>query len=101
MRRRLGHGRRARQRTSGLQGCVQSGLKDCNLEAGPERYDAHDVFCPSPAPVLPASFMFEDLAPLRPLLPTADVLAARTEWGPLYDAKTLASNKVRPSLPRQ
>ncbi|PNW85587.1 hypothetical protein CHLRE_03g193700v5 [Chlamydomonas reinhardtii] len=39
-------------------------------------------------------FMFEDLAPLRPLLPTADVLAARTEWGPLYDAKTLASNKV-------
>ena len=37
---------------------------------------------------------FEVDPALRPLRETADLLAARTEWSPLYDAERLAANQV-------
>ena len=42
------------------------------------------------------SWMGEDFAWLRPLKPTADILAAKADWGPLYDAKMLRSPKCPP-----
>ncbi|GAA2262762.1 alpha/beta fold hydrolase [Streptomyces amakusaensis] len=37
---------------------------------------------------------FETDPALRPLRETAELLAARTDWAPLYDAKRLAANEV-------
>ncbi|MGI5430483.1 alpha/beta fold hydrolase [Streptomyces sp. CA-179760] len=39
-------------------------------------------------------WMFDCDPALRPLRETADLLAARTDWTPLYDAARLAANKV-------
>jgi hypothetical protein len=38
--------------------------------------------------------MFEADPALRPLRETADLLAARTDWQPLYDPARLAANEV-------
>ncbi|MBB5353539.1 pimeloyl-ACP methyl ester carboxylesterase [Haloferula luteola] len=38
--------------------------------------------------------MLDDFVALRPLKACAEILAARSDWGPLYDRKQLASNKV-------
>ncbi|MFD0318778.1 alpha/beta fold hydrolase [Streptomyces flavalbus] len=39
-------------------------------------------------------WMFDADPALRPLRETADLLAARTDWRPLYDAERLATNEV-------
>jgi len=40
------------------------------------------------------SWMAEDYAMLRPLQETANILAAKTDWGPLYDLSVLKDTKV-------
>ncbi|MGA5064066.1 alpha/beta fold hydrolase [Streptomyces exfoliatus] len=39
-------------------------------------------------------WMFREIAGLRPFADAADLLAARTDWPPLYDPHRLAANKV-------
>ncbi|WJV50719.1 alpha/beta fold hydrolase [Streptomyces flavofungini] len=39
-------------------------------------------------------WMFRDIAGLRPFADAADLLAARTDWPPLYDLDRLAANQV-------
>lgn len=39
-------------------------------------------------------WMFRDIAGLRPFADAAEILAARTDWPPLYDPRRLAANEV-------
>ncbi|MDI2126569.1 alpha/beta fold hydrolase [Yinghuangia seranimata] len=39
-------------------------------------------------------WMFEEIAGLRPFAEAAEILAARTDWAPLYDPARLAANTV-------
>ncbi|MFI0926786.1 alpha/beta fold hydrolase [Streptomyces sp. NPDC021012] len=39
-------------------------------------------------------WMFREIRGLRPFADAADLLAARTDWPPLYDARRLAANEV-------
>ncbi|MFG2146291.1 alpha/beta fold hydrolase [Streptomyces sp. NPDC048696] len=39
-------------------------------------------------------WMFREIANLRPFADAADLLAARTDWPPLYDPRRLAANEV-------
>ncbi|SEB89080.1 alpha/beta fold hydrolase [Streptomyces sp. TLI_105] len=39
-------------------------------------------------------WMFREIAGLRPFADAADLLAARTDWPPLYDPRRLAANEV-------
>ena len=39
-------------------------------------------------------FMFDDVAALRPYKATADVLAEKADWGPLYDTAALGANRT-------
>ncbi|MGT2425918.1 alpha/beta fold hydrolase [Amnibacterium kyonggiense] len=39
-------------------------------------------------------WMFDDVRLLRPFAPAVDVLAAKTDWSPLFDRERLAANEV-------
>ncbi|GFR40817.1 hypothetical protein Agub_g1439 [Astrephomene gubernaculifera] len=39
-------------------------------------------------------FMYDDVAALRPYKATAEVMAEKADWGPLYDDAVLANNRV-------
>ena len=64
------------------------------------RWAAHRVVTErgGPALALPGEmilpWMFEDDPGLRPLAGTAQVLAEKDDWGPLYDAERLRANEV-------
>ncbi len=61
--------------------------------------DRHPEFSPSTRPLrftgeMMLPWMFEEIRLLRPFGPAADLLARRTDWGPLYDRERLAANEV-------
>lgn len=61
--------------------------------------DADPAFATSARPLLFTGemiypWMFEQIAALRPFRAAAEALAARDDWGDLYDLGTLASNEV-------
>lgn len=39
-------------------------------------------------------WMFEDVAALRPYREAANILAAKADWGPLYDTVALGKNTI-------
>ncbi|MFI2644034.1 alpha/beta fold hydrolase [Streptomyces sp. NPDC018610] len=68
------------------------------VRAGFERFDAAEALA-GDAPLLFTGesvhpWMFECDPALRPLRETAELLAARTDWRPLYDRARLAANDV-------
>lgn len=61
--------------------------------------DAHPEFAEDRDPLLLTGetffpWMFDEIRALRPFRGAADLLAARDDWGPLYDLERLAANTV-------
>ncbi|XAS74815.1 alpha/beta fold hydrolase [Dermatophilaceae bacterium Sec6.4] len=67
--------------------------------AAQREYDRRPDFAADARPVLMTAemmfpWMFREIRALRPFAEAADLLASRTDWPPLYDARRLADNAV-------
>lgn len=79
-----------------LYGTDETGATSWAAQAERER---HPEFSESARPLLFTGemiypWMFEEIRLLKPFKGAADLLAHRTDWGPLYDLDRLASNEV-------